>query len=242
MDRKPIVGVTCEVDDRSFTSRRAYAEAILRAGGVPILLCPPADSSLAESVARAHAAAVDAVVFTGGDDPRMESYGQATHPQAKVMHSARQAYEEALLRILDEPDHRDTPVLGVCMGMQMMGLHAGANLEQHLPDVLPSAGAHAKDNLHRVEPAIAHDVIRAGGAAPSWHHQALSNPGRLRVVAKSDDGVIEAVDDPARPFYLGVQWHPERAPQRGDPLGDGLFEALIARAAQRRARAPMVRS
>lgn len=231
MQPRPIVGVTCDVDDRSFTSRRAYAEAILRAGGAPILLCPPDDPELADALARRHADAVDAVVFTGGADPRTEPFGQPTHPAAKTMHPARQAYETALLRILDEPARQATPVLGVCLGMQLMGLHHGARLDQHLPDHLASARDHAGDHLHAVTPTIDHPLIVRGGApVPSWHHQALRDPGRLRAVARSDDGVIEAIDDPSRPFYLGVQWHPERAPHAEDPLADGLFRALIDRA------------
>lgn len=230
MHQRPIVGVTSEIDDRSFVCRRAYAEAILRAGGVPLLLCAPADPELAEAVARRHADAVDAVVFTGGDDPATEPFGEPTHPAAKVMSAARQAYETALLRILDEPARRATPVLGVCLGMQMMGLVNGGRLDQHMPDALATAPDHTKDNIHPVAPVVEHAVIRSPGAVPSWHHQALREPGRLRVVARSDDGVIEAVDDPTRPFYLGVQWHPERAKERDHDLADGLFRALIDRA------------
>jgi len=230
MPQRPIVGVTCDVDDRSFTSRRAYAEAILRAGGAPILLCPPEDPEQAEPIARQHADIVHAVVFTGGADPRTEPFGEPTHAMAKPMAAARQAYETALLRILDEPARRDTPVLGICLGMQLMGLHAGAKLDQHLPDSLSSASGHTADNLHPIVPTIDHPLIVPGSPAPSWHHQALRDPGRLRTVARSEDGVIEAVDDPSRPYYLGVQWHPERAPRHDDPLADGLFIALVERA------------
>jgi putative glutamine amidotransferase len=155
----------------------------------------------------------------------MEEFGAPTHPQAKPMHPDRQAFETALLKALDA--RPQTPVLGVCLGMQMMALHAGGKVNQHLPDTLPTAAQHGGDSQHRVKAVGANPALAGAEAGPvtSHHHQAVENPGKLRVVAASEDGVIEAVDDPARAFYLGVQWHPERTAL--ESLGQRLFEKLV---------------
>ncbi len=199
----------------------AYAECVTRAGGVPVLL--PAIPELAA----AHAGVCDAFVLTGGDDPRTEAFGEPTHPAAKPVHDRRQAYEASLLSELSQR-HPRKPVLGVCLGMQMMSLLAGGRLDQHLPDSLPTAGDHR--GSHRIVPVSScSSVLRlAAGEAHSSHHQAVTDPGSMTVLARSHDGVIEGVVDASRPFYLGVQWHPERTADHA--LGQSIFDQLLAAA------------
>lgn len=228
---KPIIGITADLATADNGGSRvqcalAYAAAVADAGGLPVLL-PPVAALAAEFAARC-----DAILFTGGDDPRTEPFGVPTHPQARTMHPDRQAFEAALLQALDA--RPQMPVLGVCLGMQMMALHAGGTLNQHLPDTLPTAGAHRSDSQHTLRAVAQNRALPAdlSGTVTSHHHQAVMDPGRLRVVASSDDGVIEAVDDPARPFYLGVQWHPERTAL--EALGKRLFVSLVDAARARR--------
>jgi len=66
----------------------------------------------------------------------------------------------------------------------------------------------------------------SSGSVHSRHRQAIVDAGRLKVIARAPDGVIEAVQDPARRFYLGVQWHPERT--TNTELGSRIFERLVA--------------
>ena len=232
----PLIGITADVvsaDPLGPQQQRlravaamTYVDAVADAGGVPIVL--PAVPGLAAE----HARVCDGLVLTGGADPRMEAFGRVTHARATCMNPQRQAYETALLAALEA--RAEKPVLGICLGMQMMALHAGGDLCQHLPDVLASAARHAGDTVHGVQPTAVVEgragTLAAGGVT-SNHHQAVSEPGSLRVLAKSDDGVIEAVDDPARRFYLGVQWHPERTSY--PPLGLDLFRRLVRAAADR---------
>lgn len=230
----PIIGITCGLDDKDLRTRRAYADAVCRAGGVPVLLPPPADPSpdVLERVIEGWLRACDGFIFTGGPDADTTPFGQPMHPAAKPVHPDRQRAETALLRALSARAPQ-TPALGVCLGMQMMSLHAGAGLEQHMPDVLPTADEHMNDAAHAVsagacDPSAArYAAIIPDGSVTSWHHQAVRDVDRspLRVVARAHDGTIEAVADPSRRFYLGVQWHPERTP---DPaLGDGIIRALV---------------
>lgn len=239
---RPVVGITPDVhlhDGRErATCMLTYVDAVIRAGGTPLLLAPSVETAADQL------AACDAVVLTGGDDPRTEAYGQPTHPNATPLNPRRQAFETRVLELLDA---HPRPTLGVCLGMQMMALHAGGRLDQHMPDTRPDAGRHwgADHRVVPVESVVSHRGSGpkggAGGRAQptlsptrlsvppgtvhSKHKQAVDDPGRLIVLARSDDGVIEAIANAALPFYLGVQWHPERTTD--DALGINLFRQLI---------------
>lgn len=219
--QRPLIGITVDVTESPEGRLKAdcglaYATCIVAGGGQPVMLPP-----LVERVEE-YAQRLDAFVFTGGDDPRMEAFGVPTHPQAKVIHPLRQRFELALLEELRK-DRPETPVLGVCLGMQLMSLHAGGTLNQFLPDTLATHGLH-KNAEHRIAPVGGCGTV-AAGTVWSNHRQAVEDAGRLAVVARSEDGVIEAVADPLRRFYIGVQWHPERT---SDPAtGQAVFEALV---------------
>ena len=111
------------------------------------------------------------------------------------------------------------PVLGVCLGMQLMGLHNGGKLDQYLPESLKTAEQHWGNKDHPIAGALGDGIVH------SHHKQAIIEPGRLKVVARSHDGVIEAIQDNDRQFYLGVQWHPERT--EDDSFGSGLFRQFV---------------
>ena len=142
---------------------------------------------------------LDAVVFTGGDDPVMEAFGEPTHPLATPIDPARQEYELALLDWL-EHDHPAKPVLGVCLGMQLMALHAGGSLNQHMPDDVPTHEHHRHDKAHNVRPVVDGGPV-APGLVTSHHRQAVRDAGAMRVVAVAEDGVVEAIDDRTRVDY-----------------------------------------
>lgn len=239
---RPIVGITPDVQVHDGRERGvcmlAYIDAVTRAGGAPILFAPSVETA-AEQLA-----VCDAIILTGGDDPRTEAYGQPTHPKATPLHPRRQAFETRLLELLAA---RPRPTLGVCLGMQMMALHAGGRLDQHMPDTRADASRHwgAEHEVVPVEPVagqgrsallpgsnrqanrnISHTSLSIPhGRVHSKHRQAVDDPGRLIVLARSDDGIIEAIADAELPFYLGVQWHPERTAH--DSLGVNLFRQLI---------------
>jgi putative glutamine amidotransferase len=230
-DRRPMIGISCDVAEpppgapptvrARFQLGDTYCRSVWEAGGVPVIL-PAIVEAIGPMLEH-----LDGVVISGGDDIDTRPFGVALHPQARVMHPQRQAFELALLAALDT--RRQTPVLGVCLGMQLMGLHAGAGINQHLGDTIPTtADDHRNDAPHEIHWLSADLGVATGlpaGRVASNHHQALLTPGSLRELARSPDGVIEAVDDPSRPFYLGVQWHPERTADRG--LGLGVFERLV---------------
>lgn len=239
---RPIVGITLDAEELPSRVRLSaswnYAQRVVQAGGMPLML-PPVVEQVADQ-----AALCDAFVLTGGDDPCTEPFGHPTHPKATRILAQRQRYETALLEQLAE-GHWDKPVLGVCLGMQMMALVAGGRLNQHLPDTHEHADLHW-NNTHAITRCSeaagigsCADIIAGlvadengagehgveGNGVHSRHRQAVDDPGSLVVLARASDSVIEAIADPARAFYLGVQWHPERTEHVS--LGADLFRALV---------------
>lgn len=189
----------------------AYVNSVKEAGGVPFLI-PHIPELAADALD-----ALDGVLLTGGDDIDMRDFGQALHAKADLMPPLRQRGEFALLRALDQ---RPTlPVLGICLGMQLMGVHNGCPLIQHLHDVIPNGDRHVGNKIHSITGSI------GSGQVTSSHHQALANAGPFETLALSDDGVLEAIRLANRSFYVGVQWHPERT--QDQELGLGIIQKLV---------------
>jgi putative glutamine amidotransferase len=229
-EQRPVIGIATDVDEKDARVRRAYVNAVAAAGGVPVLLPVVSGSDeVVRAVARAQVAMCDGIVLTGGHDVRTEAYGHASHPKAEHTDVDRQRHDEALLAAIDELE-RETPTLGICLGMQIMSLHNGGELDQHLPDNHPTADAHAKDHHHGVKFVESSSALRVkpgdtlGGVA-SWHHQGVRSAGRLKVIAVAEDGIAEAVEDPTKKFYVGVQWHPERTSDAAG--GVEIFKRLV---------------
>ncbi len=229
MTPRPRIGITVDNGQtakgtRRYESAEAYSDAVALAGGLPVLL--PQCTDLIPD----YLALCDAFVFTGGDCPDMSAFNAATDPRVTPVDPRRQSFELALMRAIDPLP--DTPVLGICWGMQLMGLNKNAGFNQFLADTLPTAADHQNNARHAIQLTQTDSPLGAQSLPDetivSWHRQALATPGSLRVVAKSPDGVIEAVDDPTRPFYLGVQWHPERGGP--GPLSLGLLQRLVSAA------------
>ena len=234
----PLIGITLDNAGNAAASGRyevgtGYSRAVAEAGGLAVML----PHEVAPEAVAGYVQHCDGFIFTGGVDPDTAALprdwpGHAPlHPRARRMDPTRQAFELALL----EEVHRARPqaaVLGVCLGMQLMALHGGGSLDQYLPGShLPEVAERHRDGDHAVACDTPDGVLPRGtGVIHSHHQQAVADAGRLRVVATAEDGIIEAVDDPRRPFHLGVQWHPER----GDngPLSRGLIARLVAAAAK----------
>jgi putative glutamine amidotransferase len=228
--RRPRIGVTLDADEatRRYELKRGYVDAILAAGGLPILL-PHGDAS----VAAAYLALLDGLVVTGGAfDVPPELYGEARREVCGPLKAERTAAERDLLEAALAVS---LPVLGICGGMQLLNVVRGGTLYQDLP-------ADAGITGHEQPPpkdAPTHEVaVTAGshlalllGEAPfrvnSTHHQAIRGPGiGVLVSGRAPDGVVEAIELPDLRFALGVQWHPE-AVVRHDPRQAALFTGLV---------------
>ncbi len=231
---RPIVGISCDVIVQPRTlggaalgggrgARRHalpvdYARAVHAAGGAAVLLPHHVEAI------DAYLARCDAFVLAGGDDPDTTAFGAPPHEDAVLIDADRQRFELALLGALDAAAQ---PVLGVCLGMQLMALHHGGRLCQSIGDAHgPAAAARHADADHAItaDPAA---PLPAGATVYSCHRQAISDPGAMTIAARcADDDLIEAIALPGQRFYLGVQWHPERSIEPA--VGVDLFGALIA--------------
>jgi putative glutamine amidotransferase len=223
----PVVGVTSYVEDARWGvwDRRAvvlpysYVTALERAGA-RVLVVPPSSERVAAVVDR-----LDALVFAGGADVDPARYGEIAHAETLGVREDRDAGE---LPLLVEALSRDLPVLGICRGMQLMAVAHGGSLVQHLPDVVghdrhrPRPGVYGRHEVRLAPDSLVGRALGDRVDVPSYHHQGLASAGSLTITGWADDDTPEVVEDPGRPFAVGVLWHPEADT---DPR---LFDALVA--------------
>jgi len=197
--------------------------AALRAAGMEPVPCQPGSAFDGREV--------QGLVLTGGSDMAPAYFGQQPDPELEETDGERDAFE---LGLLTTADATDLPTLAICRGVQLLNVHRGGTLVQHLPE---SARHRRRDTpkpqaVHSVRIEAASKLAAIMGLTAqvnSRHHQAIDRVGSGLVVAARDpeDEVIEAVEDPARRFLLGVQWHPEdQAPV--DESQRKLFAAFAA--------------
>lgn len=233
--RKPIVGIGSDLAQKKGEREQAFAyttyvESLRRAGAVPVLIPPQPEN--AEDILEG----LDGIVLAGGEDCDPSVYGEARHPAVEPMDPRRQGNDLTLARLARQ---RGIPTLGICLGVQVMNIAAGGTLIQDIDSELRTDIEHASEPSDRHR----HDVIVEPGThlagivgemelnVNSSHHQAIRHVGSgLRVTAQAPDGIIEGLEDPEHPFYVGVQWHPEDMP--GERSATALFDAFV-RAARR---------
>lgn len=202
-----------------------YARAVEAAGGIPVLLPPTQPDAAAEVVDR-----LDGLVISGGADVDPKRYGEAPGEHTVSWRDDRDAWELALL---DAADAVGLPVLGVCRGMQVMAVHAGGRLAQHVPDVVgherhnPGASSYGETDIRLAPGSRLAALLPEGAVGTCHHHQAVAEHPGFVAVAWADDGLLEAMEAPGDRFRLGVQWHPEAAEDAR--LFAGLVQAASVR-------------
>ena len=221
-----------------------YAHAVELAGGTPRVLSTfdlgpteeipddldvlqdidPYDSSVLEGAS--------GLIIPGGGDIDPELYGRKRHPRTHNVSQRRDRFE---LTLLSEAMERDMPVLAICHGMQLLNVHEGGTLNQHLLDD-PNKLDHYRDRpmaepAHSVTFKEGNMLAEVMGAQTvqvnTHHHQGLDDvPATLEPVGWAEDGVLEAVIHRDHSWVVGVQWHPEAmAPVHKDELA--LFESFV---------------
>jgi putative glutamine amidotransferase len=236
---RPVIGITCYVEEAVRGVWASMPHALLpyeyvtkieAAGGIAVLIPPRADADL--QMARSVISRLDGLMLAGGVDVEPRRYAAQPHPSIQEARPDRDAFELALAEVTRE---WDTPVLGVCRGMQVMAVAAGGTLEQHLPDLVghdehsPAPGAYGTHPVRTVEGTTVSALLGHEVVVPSYHHQSVSRHPDYTPSAWAPDGTLEAMERPGSRFRLAVQWHPEAGPD------DRLFEAFVEACAQPRA-------
>ncbi|MBS1902628.1 MAG: gamma-glutamyl-gamma-aminobutyrate hydrolase family protein [Bacteroidetes bacterium] len=182
---------------------------------------------------------VDGIVFTGGADvDPIRYHNEAARAQCEDIDEVRDRNEFAFAQRADE---RRLPIFGICRGLQMLNVHYGGTLIADLPSAgyLPHSKIDAADRRHEVhvEPGtlLKRLTRRTTSEVTSAHHQAIETPAPgMKISARSEaDGVVEAIewdDKEHKPFFLAVQWHPERM-DFDEPLAGELFEQFVSETA-----------
>ncbi|KFI92576.1 gamma-glutamyl-gamma-aminobutyrate hydrolase family protein [Bifidobacterium stellenboschense] len=240
---RPMVAVTPLMDygKDSLWMLPGYMDAVLRAGGTPVMLPLTDDAAVVAQCAERF----DAFLFTGGPDvgpsvgpdSMTDCTGDATDDatgRGEVLSPERDRMESLLLPSVMR---LDKPILGICRGVQFINRFLGGTLWRDLPT------EHPGEIEHHMKPpydAFGHTVTLTPGTplaklftgeseipVNSYHHQAVREPAPgLRVMATAPDGVIEALWRPASRFLWAVQWHPEFLYQV-DSRSQAIFDTFV---------------
>jgi putative glutamine amidotransferase len=223
MERKPVIGV-------SHCSKLAdYLSSVEQAGGEARVLQFDEDPG---DVVRE----VDGVLLTGGGDIDPALYGEGRHASVEDAERGRDRFE---IELAERAMEADLPLLAICRGAQVLNVAAGGTLVQDIPTAVGSELTHSVQTpdeiAHAVDVADGSRLEQVLGRAldasrlcrvNSRHHQSVGRVGASLVAsARSEDGVVEAVERPDAAFCLGVQWHPENFWRTGE--FKGLFESFV---------------
>jgi gamma-glutamyl-gamma-aminobutyrate hydrolase PuuD len=239
---RPLIGINCSEVKKAgpptpdwvynLTLRSTYADAVWKAGGLPVVLPPLHDLDCIPG----YAAACQGFLFTGGPDIDPAHYGQELHPKSVLVDKRRESFDLGLIRAVIESGK---PWLAICMGCQAVNVVLGGTLYQDIQDLVPGSENHTSmrdggaDQPPRHRAIVTSDSLlhRLTGKSDllvnTSHHQAVDKPGKgLKVTARSaNDGIIECLEHEHSRFGLAVQWHPEWLTDEPEHLR--LFEALV---------------
>ena len=225
--RQPVIGITANYADGEQRLSQYYYKAVIKAGGVPIVIPPTDDTDVIINTLE-H---IDGLLLSGGGDYNPLFCGEEPSTLLHSINSERDLPELLITRLAF---NRQIPMLGICRGIQTLAMALGGHVEQdishHANLIKHSQDAARSEATHTIDiypDSILHDIYKQDRLpVNSFHHQAVDNPGiRFKVAAKSKDGIIEAIESCEYKPILGVQWHPE-CMEEGLPL----FKWLVKQA------------
>lgn len=234
---RPIIGISTSIIidsggmfpgyHRSYVNRD-YVKGVLAAGGVPVMLPMTDDKEAVEAAL----SLCNGLILSGGQDVSPLCYNQEPHKTLGEVCPERDAFDLELYRLARE---KDMPVLGICRGSQIIAVAEGGTLYQDLSlaeTSLKHSQGHSpampSHHIHVEEGSKLFDIVKERRiCVNSFHHQVINTPGdRMRVTARADDNVIEAIEHKDAKFVLAVQWHPEMM-HASDKHMLHIFKALI---------------
>jgi putative glutamine amidotransferase len=228
---RPLIGITSVYSANNkngiISVDFAYIQAITETGGAPLIL--PTISE--EEIMQRYVDQLDGLVLVGGDDIPPSAYGQQPDETAKIMPAQRYNFEKNLISLWW---NSGKPLLGICLGMQFTNVVAGGTLIQDIPSQVGTKVEHRGYHNVKIEQKSSLAKILGSDRAYVYsnHHQAVKDLGRnLKIIARSEDGVAEAMERTDGKFGLFVQWHPEA----GDNIEqrNAIYGALVRACATR---------
>lgn len=242
--RSPIIGLTTRTVTKNeeslpyLTVQMSYVDAIIQAGGLPVLI----PSIISENGWDDLAHGLDGILFTGGGDISLDYFEGDDHPAIYGIDPSRDAIEVGLAkRVMQE----QIPFLGICRGIQVVNVALGGTLYTHIPDQLSNPEVHdyPGEDGQIARTALLHGVEIVSGTrfsqitqesslkVNSLHHQGIKKiaPGAVPS-AYSPDGLVEAIEFEKHPFGVAVQWHPEWLTDQ-QPT-QKLFKAFVSAASE----------
>jgi microsomal dipeptidase-like Zn-dependent dipeptidase/gamma-glutamyl-gamma-aminobutyrate hydrolase PuuD len=239
--RKPVIGITGNYGELTCKLAEGYYKSVERAGGVPVIIPPLSDTDVIINTLEQ----LDGLVLSGGADYDPHYAGEEPWPTLGTINAERDLPE---LFITQLAYNRQLPILGICRGIQTLAMVLGGHVRQDISDIQQHNHSQEEDRniathtvsiekdslLFRIyeqeQQRSTFNVQRSMLSVNSFHHQAVDETGpRFRVIARSDDGIIEAMESTEYKSILGVQWHPECL-ESGLPI----FQWLIGEAQQYR--------
>jgi putative glutamine amidotransferase len=234
---RPLIGIPCATVERVgssipvFAGNPPYIRALEAAGALPVLIPLYQDVSLLEDLR----GRLDGLLLTGGGDVDPRQYDELSHPKTERADDARDRIELAITR---DALRQEIPIFGICRGMQLFNIARGGTLIQDIPSQVRGSVEHDPSGdrsafaMHNISIEADSRLARIIGATShivnSYHHQAVATPGTgVRVVARAEDGVAEAIELEDHTFAMAVQFHPERLFEQDAQLAN-LFDAFVA--------------
>ena len=224
----PVIGITGNYGDQLCKIAEGYYKSVVRAGGVPVIIPPVSDTAAIINTLE-H---IDGLLLSGGGDYDPHYAGEEPWPTLGDINQERDLPE---LLITQLAYNRQMPIMGICRGIQTLAMTLGGHVRQDISDIQQLNHSQKEDRsvathqVHVEKDSVLFNIFAKGIlSVNSFHHQAVDDAGpRFRVVAKSDDGIIEAMESTEYKSIIGVQWHPEC-------LEDGLplFQWFVGEAAQ----------
>ncbi len=227
---RPVIGITGNYGDSTCKLAEGYYKSVLKAGGVPVIIPPLADTDAIINTLES----IDGLILSGGGDYDPRYADEEPDPKLGDINEERDLPELFITRLAY---NRQIPMLGICRGIQTLAMALGGRVKQDITDIATinhsqkeerSMATHnviiEKDSI--ISQLYTLTVEHSTLPVNSFHHQAVCDCGdKFRVVAKSEDGIIEAMESREFKSIIGVQWHPEC-------LDDGLplFEWLVREA------------
>lgn len=207
---KPIIGITSAFKNNKAITSYDYVKAIEENGGIPLVLPDPS----LESTQNRYLEILDGVLLTGGADIPPSFYGQKKHPTTHPMDDIRFNFDKSFVKKWWDTGK---PMLGICLGMQITNVIRGGTMFQDIPSLIGKKVTHRQKkqpNYHSIGIAkgslLAQLIDKGQINVLSRHHQAVDKIGKdLKIIARSTDGVVEAMQRTDGHFGLFLQFHPE---------------------------------